>query len=189
VSGAGLGRRFTSSAAEANVVVARGVAALQRAHSTSERQAAIKLVDRHLRRSTPMSSALLLNLAPSSIALPPSPKAVRVGVAVDVHGRAPTSSNLNLTGEIVQRRALDGVLDGGRHRFEQAAHDDARRRSWLLRRARVVCRHQAADEPTQHAGALSALSTAHCKRRSGRRRRRRRRRQRTRQCTSTTTSD
>ena len=86
-----------------------------------------------------MSSALLLNLAPSSIALPPSPKAVRVGVAVDVHGRAPTSSNLNLTGEIVQRRALDGVLDGGRHRFEQAAHDDARRRSWLLlQRARVV---------------------------------------------------
>ena len=82
-----------------------------------------------------MSSALLLNLAPSSIALPPSPKAVRVGVAVDVHGRAPTSSTLNLTGEIVQRRALDGVLDGGRHRFEQAAHDDARRR---LRRARVV---------------------------------------------------
>lgn len=85
-----------------------------------------------------MSSALLLNLAPSSIALPPSPKAVRVGVGVDVHGRAPTSSTLNLTGEIVQRRALDGVLDGGRHRFEQAAHDDARRRSWLLRRARVV---------------------------------------------------
>lgn len=124
-----------------------------------------------------MSSALLLNLAPSSIALPPSPKAVRVGVAVDVHGRAPTSSNLNLTGEIVQRRALDGVLDGGRHRFEQAAHDDARRRSWLLRRARVGCTHQAADEPTQHAGALSALSTAHCKRRSGRRRRRRRRRE------------
>ncbi len=119
-----------------------------------------------------MSSALLLNLAPSSIALPPSPKAVRVSVAVDVHGRAPTSSKLNLTGEIVQRRALDGVLDGGRHRFEQAAHDDARRR---LRRARVVCRHQAADEPTQHAGALAALSTAHCKRRSGRRRRRRRR--------------
>ncbi len=76
-----------------------------------------------------MSSALLLNLAPSSIALPPSPKAVRVGVAVDVHGRAPISSTLNLTGEIVQRRALDGVLDGGRHRFEQAAHDDARRRS------------------------------------------------------------
>ncbi len=71
-----------------------------------------------------MSSALLLSLAPSSIALPPSPKAVRVGVAVDVHERAPTSSNLNLTGEIVQR-ALDGVLDGGRNRFEQAAHDDA----------------------------------------------------------------
>jgi len=62
-----------------------------------------------------MSSALLLNLAPSSIALPPSPKAVRVGVADDVQGRVPTSSNLNLTGEIVQRRALDGVLDGGRH--------------------------------------------------------------------------
>lgn len=152
-----------------------------------ERQAAIKLVDRHLRRSTPMSSALLLNLAPSSIALPPSPKAVRVGVAVDVHGRAPTSSNLNLTGEIVQRRALDGVLDGGRHRFEQAAHDDARRRSSCCCDVLEWCRHQAADEPTQHAGALSALSTAHCKRRSGRRRRRRRR-QRARQCT-TTTSD
>ncbi len=134
-----------------------------------------------------MSSALLLNLAPSSIALPPSPKAVCVAVAVDVHGRVPTSSTLNLTGEIVQRRALDGVLDGGRHRFEQAAHDDARRRSCCCDvRARVVCRHQAADEPTQHAGALSALSTAHCKRRSGRRRRRR---QRARQCTSTTTSD
>ena len=108
-----------------------------------------------------MSSALLLNLAPSSIALPPSPKAVRVGVAVDVHGRAPTSSNLNLTGEIVQRRALDGVLDGGRHRFEQAAHDDARRRSCCCD-VLEWCRHQAADEPTQHAGALSALSTAHC---------------------------
>lgn len=151
-----------------------------------ERQAMARLVDRHLRRSTPMSSALLLNLAPSSIALPPSPKAVRVGVAVDVHGRAPTSSNLNLTGEIVQRRALDGVLDGGRHRFEQAAHDDARRRSCCCD-VLEWCRHQAADEPTQHAGALSALSTAHCKRRSGRRRRRRRR-QRARQCT-TTTSD
>lgn len=134
-----------------------------------------------------MSSALLLNLAPSSIALPPSPKAVRVGVAVDVHGRAPTSSNLNLTGEIVQRRALDGVLDGGRHRFEQAAHDDARRRRSCWCDVLEWCRHQAADEPTQHAGALSALSTAHCKRRSGRRRRRRRR-QRARQCT-TTTSD
>ena len=151
-----------------------------------ERRTAIGLVDRHLRRSTPMSSALLLNLAPSSIALPPSPKAVRVGVAVDVHGRAPTSSTLNLTGEIVQRRALDGVLDGGRHRFEQAAHDDARRRSCCCN-VLEWCTHQAADEPTQHAGALSALSTAHCKRRSGRRRRRRRR-QRARQCT-TTTSD